>query len=86
LSLPPAGPIVLIGPGEIYSNSLIKIKDGSGKSSIARKVLNNRKMTIQLDLFKQPITNEEEFMFQFTESIGKYSIILLFKTRLYDAF
>lgn len=74
--LPPAGPIVMIGP------------DGSGKSSIMKRVLFERPMTIVLDLrqvlfffffeetkiillfFKNPVTSDDEFMWQFVASIG----------------
>lgn len=57
----------------LYLTILIFMKDGSGKSSFLKRVLNERRMTIKLDLYQHPISSEEEFMYQFCESIGKNS-------------
>jgi hypothetical protein len=57
-SSPPSGPIVITGP------------DGSGKTTILKRVMSGRSMTVYLDLRQNPVTSEDEFMFQFVESTG----------------
>jgi len=55
---PPSGPSVVIGP------------EGAGKSSLLKKIFDNRPMILWLDLKQNPVTTGEEFLVSLITGCG----------------